>query len=217
MDFAEARASLIKHLNSEIDDERVLKVMGEVPRELFVPDDLRIYAYDDRPLPIGYGQTISQPFIIALMTSALNLTGKEKVLEVGTGSGYQAAILSKLANHVVTTERIPALAERARQTLNNLGYRNVEVHISGDTLGWPESAPYDAIIVTAGAPNIPEELLDQLAATGGRMVIPVGSLYLQELYRVTRLPEKIKKEKLGGCHFVPLIGKSAWQSGNGIS
>jgi len=214
MDFAEARTRLIKYLSRDISDKRVLEVMEHIPRELFVPEDLKIYAYEDRPLPIGYDQTISQPYIIALMTSALELTGTENVLEVGTGSGYQAAILAELAAHVVTTERIPELAEKARKVLTDLGYRNVEVHLSKkDVLGWPEKSPYDAIIVTAGAPNIPDELLNQLN-TGGKMVIPVGSRYLQELCKITRLPEKNKIENLGGCHFVPLIGRGAWQSDN---
>ncbi len=210
MDFAAARARLIQHLAIEISDERVLAAMACVPRELFVPTGERSSAYEDRPLPIGGDQTISQPFIIALMTQALKLTGDEKVLEAGTGSGYQAAILAELCRLVISTERRPALAESAKQVLDRLGYHNVTVHLTGETLGWQPDAPYDAIIVTAGAPKIPEDLIAQLAI-GGRMVIPVGSRYLQELYRITRQRRKNKVENLGGCRFVPLISPGAWE------
>ncbi|MDO8687274.1 MAG: rRNA adenine N-6-methyltransferase family protein, partial [Dehalococcoidales bacterium] len=151
MDFAAARASLIEHLSTEIKDERVLAAMSRVPRENFLPPELRHLAYEDRPLPIGLEQTISQPFIVALMTQALELTGSEKVLEIGAGSGYQTAILAELARSVVTVERLPALAEAAGKLLNSLGYVNISVHLAEETLGWPEEAPYDAIIVTAGA------------------------------------------------------------------
>jgi protein-L-isoaspartate(D-aspartate) O-methyltransferase len=145
------------------------------------------------------------------MTQALELTGTEKVLEVGTGSGYQAAILAELARHVVTVERLPKLAETARRILESLGYSNIEIHLTEETLGWPESAPYEAILVTAGAPEVPEELLAQLAI-GGRMVIPVGSRYLQELVKITRQKKKNRIENLGGCRFVSLIGSGAWES-----
>ncbi len=210
MDFAAQRARLVNYLSGEIKDRRVLAVMSRVPRELFVPPESRHMAYEDRPLPIGLDQTISQPFIIALMTEALKLTGREKVLEVGTGSGYQTAILAELARRVITVERLPALAERARQVLDSLGYTNIEIHLAGETLGWPKEAPYDAIMVTAGAPKVPDTLLAQLAV-GGRMVIPVGSRYLQELCKVTKHKRKITIENLGGCHFVALIGKDAWE------
>jgi len=163
MDFEAARARLVEHLSIEIRDERVLAAMARVPRERFVPPDEQSLAYEDRPLPIGFGQTISQPFIIALMTAELMLTGSEKVLEVGTGSGYQAAILAELAQLVITTERLPFLAESARSVLDNLGYTNVMVHSAEETLGWQSEAPYDAIIVTAGAPRVPVDLLAQLA------------------------------------------------------
>jgi len=209
MDFAAARAELVRQLSTEIRDKRVLAAMARVPRECFVPPEERHLAYEDRPLPIGFDQTISQPFIIALMTEALELTGDEKVLEVGTGSGYQAAILAELARLVITTERIPALAETARKVLDKLGYKNVVVHLAEETLGWQKEAPYNAIIVTSGAPKVPPDLLAQLAI-GGRLVIPVGSLYLQELYKITRRIKKNKVETLGGCRFVPLIGKGAW-------
>jgi len=210
MDFEAARARLVEHLSIEIRDERVLAAMARVPRERFVPPDEQSLAYEDRPLPIGFGQTISQPFIIALMTAELMLTGSEKVLEVGTGSGYQAAILAELAQLVITTERLPFLAESARSVLDNLGYTNVMVHSAEETLGWQSEAPYDAIIVTAGAPRVPVDLLAQLAI-GGRLVIPVGSRYLQELYKITKRKRKNIVENLGGCRFVSLIGKDAWE------
>jgi len=186
--------------------------MARIPRELFVPADIQHLAYEDRPLPIGLEQTISQPFIVALMTQALALTGNDKVLEVGTGSGYQAAILAELARKVVTVERLPALVEKAGKVLDGLGYKNIEVHRSRDTLGWPDEAPYDAIIATAGAPRVPPELVAQLTL-GGRLVIPVGSLYAQELCKITRQVRRHKVENLGGCRFVALIGKGAWGAG----
>jgi len=210
MDFEAERARLVEHLRTEIRDERVLVAMARVPRECFIPPEEQQFAYEDRPLPIGFNQTISQPFIIALMTEALELTGNEKVLEVGTGSGYQAAILAELARFVVTTERLPALAETARNALDSLGYTNVEVHLAEETLGWRAGAPYDAIMVTAAAPRIPTDLLAQLAIRG-RMVIPVGSRFVQELYKVTRHKTKNTIQDLGGCRFVSLIGKDAWE------
>jgi protein-L-isoaspartate(D-aspartate) O-methyltransferase len=210
VDFEVARAELIEHLSTEIKDERVLAAMRSIPRELFVPSESRHLAYEDRPLPIGCDQTISQPFIIALMTEALELTGKEKVLEVGTGSGYQAAILAKLARFVITTERVPALAETARRVLDRLEYTNIEVHLAEETLGWQREAPYDAIMVTAAAPKVPPDLLAQLVI-GGRLVIPVGSRYIQELYKITRGKKKMAVKNLGGCRFVSLIGKGAWE------
>lgn len=210
MDFEAARASLIEHLGIEIRDERVLVAMARVPRERFLPPEEQYLAYEDRPLPIGFDQTISQPFIIALMTEALELTGNEKVLEVGTGSGYQAAILAELARLVITTERLLTLAESARRVLDGLGYTNIVVHLAEETLGWQREAPYDAIIVTAGAPRVPADLLAQLAI-GGRLVIPVGSRYVQELYKITKRRTKELVENLGGCRFVSLIGKDAWE------
>ncbi|HUV75679.1 MAG TPA: protein-L-isoaspartate(D-aspartate) O-methyltransferase [Dehalococcoidales bacterium] len=209
MDLEAARASLIEHLSAEIKDKRVLSAMSRIPRERFVPPESQHLAYEDIPLPIGLGQTISQPFIIALMTEALELTGSEKVLEVGTGSGYQSAILAELTRLVVTVERLSALFKSARQVLADLGYSNVEVHLAGETLGWLEGAPYDAIIVTAAAPKVPTGLLAQLAV-GGRLVIPVGSRYLQELYKITKRKRKNSVENLGGCRFVSLIGRGAW-------
>jgi len=210
MDFAAMRAELISHLRTEIRDERVLAAMARIPRECFVPPEEQHMAYEDRPLPIGYDQTISQPLIIAIMTEALELTGSEKVLEVGTGSGYQAAILAELARHVITTERLPPLAESAKRALDSLGYTNIDVHLAEETLGWLKGAPYNAIIVTAGAPRVPADLLAQLAI-GGRLVIPVGSRYVQELYKITKQRRKNIVDNLGGCRFVSLIGKDAWE------
>lgn len=210
MDVNTARARLIKHLSKEIRDERVLAAMARVPRERFLPDELRDSAYEDRPLPIGLDQTISQPFIVALMTEALELSGTEKVLELGTGSGYQTAILAELAGSVVTVERLPDLSERAERILADLGYKNIKMRPAGTKLGWPDEAPYDAIMVTAGAPRVSADLLAQLAIDG-RLVIPVGSRYVQELYRVTKRGRKNIVENLGGCCFVSLIGKDAWE------
>ena len=210
MDFEAERARLIEHLSTEIGDRRVLEVMSRIPRECFVPPENQHLAYDDSPLPIGFDQTISQPFIIALMTEALELTGREKVLEVGTGSGYQAAILAELARLVITTERLPALAGRAKGVLDSLGYTNIEVHLAEETLGWQREAPYDAIMVTAGAPRVPANLLAQLAMEG-RLVIPIGSRYVQELYKITRRKKKNLVQTLGSCRFVPLISRDAWE------
>ena len=214
MDLEQAREQLFRHLDREIADRRVVQAMKRVPREAFVSPELVHAAYDDRPLGIGFGQTISQPFIVALMAQALGLRGHEKVLELGTGSGYEAAILAELAQRVVTVECIPELAEAAQELLERLGYANIDVHVAGSGLGWPEGAPYDAIIVSAGAPSIPEALLDQLSLNG-RLVIPVGSRWQQELLRVTRLERGSNIENLGGCYFVPLIGEGAWEKTEG--
>ncbi|MBA7685610.1 Protein-L-isoaspartate O-methyltransferase [subsurface metagenome] len=210
MDFEAARARLIEHLSTEIKDKRVLAAMSRIPRERFVPPEEQHLAYEDIPLPIGLDQTISQPFIVALMTEALELTGSEKVLELGTGSGYQVAILAELARLVVTVERLPSLAEAAKRVLDSLGYANIEVHLTEKALGWQAGAPYNAIIVTAGAPRVPATLLAQLAV-GGRLVIPVGSRYVQELYKITKHRKKNTVQNLGGCRFVSLIGEDAWE------
>jgi len=211
MDFAAARAELVEHLRYEIKDERVLGAMLRVPREVFVPKACQDASYEDRPLPIGHGQTISQPLIVAMMIEALELKGDEKVLEIGTGSGYQAAILAELCRWVVTVERHSDLAEKARQVLDSLGYRNIEVHLAGDRLGWPEGAPYDAIVVAAGAPRVPKGLVAQLAP-GGRLLIPVGSRYEQQLLKVTERHGRTEIEDLGPCRWVPLIGEEAWDA-----
>ncbi|MFO7772656.1 MAG: protein-L-isoaspartate(D-aspartate) O-methyltransferase [Dehalococcoidia bacterium] len=210
MDLERARDNLIRHLDHEIADKRVIEAMKRVPREAFVSPEQYHVAYDDRPLSIGFGQTISQPFIVAMMVQALELRGDEKVLELGTGSGYEAAILAELAQKVVTVECVPELAESARLVLDKLGYANIEVHVAGRVLGWPEEAPYDAIIVSAGAPGVPPVLLEQLNLNG-RLVIPVGSRWQQELLRVTKLRKGNDIENLGGCYFVPLIGEGAWE------
>jgi len=211
MNFEAARADLIDYLRTKIEDEQVLEAMSLVPRERFVPPEEKHLAYEDRPLPIGMGQTISQPYIVAMMTSLLELSGKEKVLEVGTGSGYQTAVLAELAKLVITVERLPALAEAARKTLDGLGYKNIRVRLAEPTIGWQLDAPYDAIMVTAGAPKVPDSLLSQLAI-GGRMVIPVGQRYEQDLYKITRGEDRNIVENLGGCRFVSLIGEDAWDS-----
>ena len=219
IDYLAARRALVRSLRKELRDERVLAAFGQVPRERFVAPELQPFAYDDRPLPIGHDQTISQPLMVAIMTEALRLRGDEKVLEVGTGSGYQAALLSRLAREVVSVERIPKLAEEAAQRLAELGCANVRVFVAGEALGWPEEAPYDAIAVTAGAPNVPASLVDQLAM-GGRLLAPVGGRRSQQLVRATRLDRGITMERLGECRFVPLISaKEGWREweawGNG--
>jgi protein-L-isoaspartate(D-aspartate) O-methyltransferase len=207
--LARARDGLVAGLAAEIIDARVIDAIKRVPREAFVPEPFQQSAYENMPLPIGYGQTISQPLIVALMTQALLLTGRERVLEIGTGSGYQTAILAQLADQIVSVERIGPLSERARNVLRDLGHTNVTVHTGGDGLGWPEGGPYDAIIVTAAAPEVPRELLEQLAP-GGRLVIPVGSRDLQELVRIVKTPEGALRHNLGPCRFVPLLGRGAW-------
>lgn len=209
-DLERARENLLRYLGHEIADKRVVEAMRRVPREAFVSAELYHAAYEDRPLSIGFGQTISQPFIVALMVQALELRGDEKVLELGTGSGYEAAILAELAQKVVTVECIPELAESAKKVLDELGYTNIEVYVAGKTLGWPEGAPYDAIIVSAGAPAVPQALIQQLA-WNGRMVIPVGSRWQQDLLKITKLRKGNRTENLGGCYFVPLIGEGAWE------
>ena len=196
-----------------ISDERVLKAMAAVPRHLFVDEGLQDQAYSDSPLPIGSRQTISQPYIVALMTEALDLKGTEKVLEIGTGCGYQTAILAELAERVFSIERIASLAFRAQRTLDSLHYYNILIRVGDGTYGWSEEAPFDAIITTAGAPKVPATLTGQLAV-GGRLVIPVGSRSSQTLVKVTRLsqePDDLKTEDLCGCRFVALIGEHGWK------
>jgi protein-L-isoaspartate(D-aspartate) O-methyltransferase len=193
-----------------IKDQRVIAAMGKVPRHLFVEEALQSQGYSDHPLPIGEKQTISQPYMVALMTEALELTGKEKVLEIGTGSGYQTAILAECAAKVFSIERIRSLAIKARKLLLELGYFNIEVKFSDGTFGWLEEGPFDAIMVTAGAPDIPQPLIDQLKV-GGRMAIPVGDTYVQDLMRIQKTGDGITKENYGGCRFVRLIGKYGWE------
>ncbi len=199
----------MQRLAGEIRDKRVLEAMARVPRERFVPQQSIHLAYEDKPLPIAGEQTISQPYIVAMMTQGLELTGDETVLEIGTGSGYQTAILAELARFVVSIERLPELAEGAVKVLNELGYDNIMLRPAGATLGWRDGGPYDAIITTAAAPNVPEDLLDQLAI-GGSMIIPVGSRYMQELCKITRRRGRNEIQNLGACRFVSLIGDGAW-------
>jgi protein-L-isoaspartate(D-aspartate) O-methyltransferase len=193
-------------------DPRVLAAMETVPRHLFVNEALRDQAYNDNPLPIDGGQTISQPYIVALMTEAMELTGKDKILEIGTGSGYQTVILAELADHVFSIDRVATLANAARKLLESLNYFNVAIRVGDGTYGWREEAPFDAVIVTAGAPDIPKTFVEQLGV-GGRLVIPVGGRHSQALIRLTRLSDDVsdvKKEDLGGCRFVDLIGEYGW-------
>jgi protein-L-isoaspartate(D-aspartate) O-methyltransferase len=192
-------------------DERVLEAFRTVQRYRFVEDALRGQAYNDHPLPIGSGQTISQPFIVALMTEALELSGNESVLEIGTGSGYQTAILAELAEHVYSIERIETLAKRSKSLLTELGYTNITIKIDDGTQGWREHAPYDAVIVTAASPDVPGPLIDQLK-DGGRLVIPVGGRISQELVKITRMGNGTKRTHMGDCRFVKLIGEHGWKS-----
>jgi len=192
-----------------IKDKKVINAFLKVPREKFIPIELRKFAYDDSPLPIGEGQTISQPYIVAFMTELLELKGGEKILEIGTGSGYQSAILCEIGCDVYSVERIPILAERAKKIFEQLNYR-VKVKIGDGTLGWKEYSPYDRIIVTAGGPKIPDELLFQLK-DGGKLVMPVGDMFSQDIIRITKINNKFIKENFGPCQFVPLKGKNGWK------
>jgi protein-L-isoaspartate(D-aspartate) O-methyltransferase len=191
-------------------DEKILKSMRRIPRHLFVPEQQRIYAYEDFPLPIGEGQTISQPHIVALMTSLLRLKGREKVLEIGTGSGYQAAILSKIAKEVYTVEKIASLGLKAEKLFKELGYRNIKVKISDGTEGWSEHAPYDGIIITAGSPQIPKPLIGQLSENG-KIIAPIGGSSVQDLIVAENIKGKLSQRAICGCMFVPLIGKYGWE------
>ena len=204
------RAALRRRLELDgIHDRRVLDAIEQTPRERFVPESLRDRAYENTALPIGAGQTISQPYIVALMTQELRLTGDERVLEVGTGSGYQTAILAQLCRQVVTIERIPELAAAGRLVLEELGFDNVEFRVGDGTLGCPERAPYDGIIVTAGAPDVPAPLFNQLRV-GGRLVIPIGDNAVQELTVVTKRERRPEIRQICGCRFVKLVGDAAW-------
>jgi len=194
-----------------ITDEKVLAAMRRVPRHLFVEEPLRDRAHGDHPLPIGEEQTISQPYIVGLMTQLLELRGQEKILEVGTGSGYQTAVLAELARRVCSIERLPRLAERARSLLEQLGYDNVWVRVGSGTLGWPDEAPFDRILVTAGGPSVPPPLFQQLAE-GGRMVVPVGDVANQTLTVVEKIRGEMKTSPCGDCKFVKLVGKYAWET-----
>ena len=203
--YASERKQMIERQISSrgVTDKKVLKAMMEVKRHLFVPADIRTAAYRDTPLPIGYGQTISQPYIVAYMTEVARLGSKDRVLEIGTGSGYQAAVLAEIVKEVYTIEIIKELADSASKRLKNLGYRNVHVKWGDGYKGWPERAPYDAIIVTAAPPELPEELIGQLKV-GGRMVVPVGSFF-QELYLITRTDSGYDRKALFPVRFVPMV------------
>ena len=195
-----------------IRDKAVLEAMAEVPREKFIPDNMVHLAYNDSPLPIGEGQTISQPYIVALMIQAMELSAEDRVLDIGTGSGYAAAIISRIVKTVYSVERYRTLAETAKERFHRLGYENVQVLYGDGTQGWPEHAPYDAAVVAAGSPDIPQPLVDQLVI-GGRLVIPVGSTrQFQELLRVRRVEEsEVKEERLTSVRFVPLVGEAGWK------
>lgn len=210
-DFTMERNRMVEEqlASRDITDPRVLNAMRSVPRHRFVEPGQEDLAYTDQPLPIGWQQTISQPYIVALMTQALELSPEDKVLEIGTGSGYQAAVLAELARTVYTIEKVESLLQRAQAILETLGYDNIVSKLHNGTQGWPEHAPYDVIMVTAGAPEIPRPLLDQMKE-GGKMVIPVGDQTLQEMLRVTRQNGNVQMEKIGGCRFVPLRGEHGW-------
>ncbi len=193
-----------------IHDQRVLEAMAKIARHSFVSPEYQAAAYEDRPLAIGEGQTISQPYMVAVMTQSLELTGGERVLEIGTGSGYQTATLAELAKTIFTVERIQVLIQRAQKVLQNLGYENIFFLHGDGTKGWPEDSPFEGIIVTAGAPEVPQMLTSQLA-DGGRLVIPVGPRYTQTLYKVTRKGNRFMEEDITGCVFVPLLGDFGWK------
>jgi len=210
-DYSLARETMVRTqlVPRGIHNPRVLEAMSKIPRERFVDKIMKRQAYDDNPLPIGKDQTISQPYIVALMTEALELKGNEKTLEIGTGSGYQTAILAELSKAVYTVERIESLLEKAKRALDDLGYTNVFFKVFDGTLGWSEEAPYDAIIVTAGAPRIPRPLTDQLNE-GGRLVVPVGDRLGQELIKITKEEGGFFKKNLGAVRFVNLVGEYGW-------
>lgn len=212
MDYETLRKVMVEEqlISRGIKDKRVLDAMGKVPRQIFIEEALRSRAYGDYPLPIGEKQTISQPYMVALMTEALELRGNERVLEIGTGSGYQSAVLAELCDKVYSVERIKSLAIKAREHLDSLKYMNVAIKIFDGTYGWIEHAPYDAIIVTAGAPEIPQSLIDQLVISG-RMVIPVGDEFSQVLIKVEKNKDGIRTTNICGCVFVKLVGNYGWK------
>jgi protein-L-isoaspartate(D-aspartate) O-methyltransferase len=195
-----------------VKDPRVLEAMLRVPRHLFVPADMRDRAYDDSPLPIGEGQTISQPYMVAWMTELLEVTGNSRILEIGTGSGYQAAILCELGKDVFSIEKQAGLAQAAKERLHSLGYRNIRIKVADGTLGWPEEAPFDGIMVTAGSPSVPQPLLEQLAESG-RLIVPIGPSGIQMLNVIKRKGNEFQTSEVGTCVFVPLVGKFGWSRG----
>ncbi|HEY5672627.1 MAG TPA: protein-L-isoaspartate(D-aspartate) O-methyltransferase [Malonomonas sp.] len=214
MDFTVSRRRMVDQqiIARGIKDQRVLDALLKVPRHLFVEAGLQAHAYSDASLPIGEKQTISQPYMVAAMSAALELTGTERILEIGTGSGYQSAILSLLANRIYSIERISTLAGRARRLLDQLGMSNVNIKVGDGTIGWKDQAPFDGILVAAGAPDVPLEYLDQLEV-GGKLVLPVGDQNQQILLRIIKQENgSFKREQLMGCRFVPLIGAQGWRS-----
>ncbi len=212
MNLERARARMVEDqlVARGITDTRVLGAMATIERHLFVEEALQERAYDDKPLPIGARQTISQPFMVGLMTQALGLHGDERVLEIGTGCGYQTAVLAELTANVFSIERISTLAVRARHLLDHLGYYNVATRVGDGTLGWSDEAPFDAIVVTAGTPQVPRPLISQLA-DGGRLVFPIGEEELQTLVRIRKEGERLREEYFGECRFVKLVGRYGWE------
>ena len=212
LDFEKERGRMVDEQIAArgVRDPRVLAAMRRVPRHEFMPEAMRVQAYGDHAMPIGEGQTISQPYIVALMSELLELRGEERVLEIGTGSGYQAAVLAELSRKVYTIERVKVLADRARATLDRLGYRTVAMKVYDGTYGWKEMAPFDAIIVTAAAPDVPAALVEQLTE-GGRLVIPVGERFSQVLMKVVKSPSGVVTQTSIPCMFVPLIGAHGWK------
>ncbi len=212
MDFKELREFMVKTqlIPRGIMDERVLDAMRKVPRHLFVSEPMQYQAYEDSALSIGEGQTISQPYMVAVMTELLELTGTEKVLEIGTGSGYQAAILSELSREVYTIDRVGTLARQAEEKFRSLSYYNIHVRVGDGTLGWPEESPFDRIIVTAGTPKVPEPLMEQLSDEG-IILAPVGGRFSQQLIRIRKSKGELTEEYHTPCVFVPLIGRYGWQ------
>jgi protein-L-isoaspartate(D-aspartate) O-methyltransferase len=212
IDYVQARERMVQEqlVSRGIEDSHVLRAMAEIPRHLFVESELWDHAYEDHPLPIAANQTISQPYMVARMVEALELTGTEKVLEVGTGSGYAAAVLGKLCAAVFSIEMVEELASEARTLLSSLGYTNVSVLVGDGTLGWEEHAPYDAVVISAAAPGIPRPLIEQLK-TPGYLVFPMGEKELQSLVRIRKDRAGIREEYLGECHFVRLRGKHGWE------
>ena len=212
IDYVEARERMVQEqlVSRGINDPRVLRAMAKVPRHLFLETELWDQAYEDHPLPIGSNQTISQPYMVALMAESLGLKGAERVLEVGTGSGYLAAVLSELCAEVFSVEMVQLLALKARTLLSSLGYRNVSVLMSDGTLGWDEHSPYDAVVISAAAPGIPRPLIEQLTEPG-YLVFPMGEKELQTLVRIRKDRQGIREEYLGECHFVKLMGRYGWE------
>jgi len=213
-DYTELRKQMVQNqlVTRNITDSKVLSAMKNIPREKFIPQQWRNCSYEDRAIPIGLNQTISQPYMVAIMTQLMELCKNHRVLEIGTGSGYQTAILAKIVKEVFTVEKIAELTERAKEVLDELNITNVHFKIDDGTLGWPEFSPYERIIVTAGAPSVPQALIDQLA-DGGIIVIPVGPMEHQTLMKITKHGKQIFKESVLGCRFVKLVGKQGWEEG----